>query len=101
VFIGVRGGSQAQSPFAVDSPALPIIVGGMNVVWNFVYMAGYGVAAALIMSLALGLCIKIWNWLTPIDEWEELKKGNLAVAIVTAAVIIAFGMVVSAAITPH
>lgn len=73
----------------------------MNVVWNFVYMAGYGVVAALIMSLALGLCMKIWNLLTPIEEWEELKKGNLAVAVVMAAVIIAFGIVVSGAIAPH
>ena len=67
---------------------------------NILYMLGYGVAAALIMSLALGLCVKVWNWLTPVDEWEELKKGNIAVAIVLAAVIIGFAIVVSTAISP-
>ena len=67
---------------------------------NFLYMLGYGVAAALIMSLALGVCIKVWNWITPVDEWEELKKGNIAVAIVLAAVIIGFALVVSSAISP-
>lgn len=52
------------------------------------------------MSLALGILIKVWNWLTPVDEWEELKKGNIAVAIVTSAVIIAFAIVIAAAIAP-
>jgi uncharacterized membrane protein YjfL (UPF0719 family) len=52
------------------------------------------------MSLALGLLIKVWNLLTPVDEWEEIKKGNIAVAIVLAAVIIGFAIVVSVAISP-
>ena len=67
---------------------------------NSLYMLGYGVVAAIIMSLALGLCVKVWNWLTPVDEWEELKKGNVAVAIVLAAVIIGFAIVVGVAISP-
>lgn len=49
---------------------------------GILYMAGYGIAAALIMAFALGLLIKIWDWITPINEWEELRKGNLAVAII-------------------
>ena len=70
------------------------------IITNILYMLGYGLAAALIMSLALGVCVKVWNWLTPVDEWEELKKGNIAVAIVLAAVIIGFAIVVSTAIAP-
>ncbi len=72
----------------------------MQPLWNLVYMLGYGIAAALIMSIALSMCIKVWNWITPVDEWEELKKGNLAVAIVMAAVIIGFAIVVAAAVSP-
>jgi uncharacterized membrane protein YjfL (UPF0719 family) len=68
--------------------------------FNLLWMFAYGVAAALIMSLALALLIKIWNWLTPVDEWEELKKGNLAVAIVLAAVIVGFALVVASAVSP-
>lgn len=63
-------------------------------------MLGYGIAAALIMSLALGVLTKVWDWLTPVNEWEELKKGNVAIAIVLAAVIIGFAIVVSVAISP-
>lgn len=65
---------------------------------NFAYMLGYGFVAAIIMSIALAMLIKVWNWLTPVDEWEELRKGNVAVAIVVAAVIVGFAIVVSAAI---
>lgn len=67
---------------------------------NLLYMAGYGIAAALVMSMALWLLILVWSRLTPIDEWEELKKGNIAVAIVLAAVIIGFAIVVSIAVAP-
>ena len=60
-------------------------------------MFGYGVGGALMMSLALAILVKVWNWITPIDEWEELKKGNIAVAMVLSAVIIAFAIVISSA----
>ena len=70
------------------------------IVTNALYMLCYGIVAALIMSLALGLLIKVWNWLTPVDEWEEIKKGNIAVAIVVASVVIGFAIVVSTAIAP-
>lgn len=64
------------------------------------YMIGYGLVSALVMSVALGLLIKVWDWITPIDEWEELRKGNIAVAIVVAAVILGFAIVVSVAVAP-
>lgn len=68
--------------------------------YNFLLMFGYGIAGALMMSMALAILVKVWNWITPIDEWDELKKGNIAVAIVVAAVIIAFAIVVSSAVSP-
>lgn len=69
-------------------------------VHNFLLLFGYGLAGSIMMAIALGILIKIWNWLTPIDEWEELKKGNVAVAIVVAAVVLAFAIVVATAIAP-
>ncbi len=67
-----------------------------NILWFF----GYGLSGALVMSLALGILIRIWNWITPMDDWEELKKGNIAVAIVMAAVIVGFALVVASAVHP-
>jgi uncharacterized membrane protein YjfL (UPF0719 family) len=53
----------------------------------------------------IGICLtiagyRIFDWITPIDVEKELgEKQNIAVAIVTAAVIIAIALVVSAAIS--
>jgi uncharacterized membrane protein YjfL (UPF0719 family) len=35
-----------------------------------------------------------------VDEWEELRKGNLGIAIVMAAVIIGFAIVVASMVAP-
>lgn len=70
------------------------------IVHNILLFFGYGLAGAIMMSIALGILVKVWAWITPIDEWEELKKGNIAVAIVTSAVIIAFAIVIASAISP-
>jgi len=59
---------------------------GQAVLWALV--------SAVAMGLSMGLVIKIFDMLTPgIDEMEELRKGNIAVAIVLGAVILAFGIV--------
>jgi uncharacterized membrane protein YjfL (UPF0719 family) len=61
---------------------------------------GWGVVGVITMALSLWVLLAIFTWLTPVDEWEELKKGNLAIAIVMAAVIIGFALVVASAIAP-
>jgi len=35
-----------------------------------------------------------------VDEWEELKKGNLGIAIVMAAVIVGFAIVAGSMVAP-
>ncbi len=65
---------------------------------NYLMLFGYGIVGAITMSVALAILIKVWSWITPLDDWEEIKKGNLAVAIVTAAVILGFSLVVCFAI---
>lgn len=59
---------------------------------------GWAVVGALSMAIALAILLKVFSKLTPMDEWEEIKKGNLAAALVVAAVVVAFALVVSAAI---
>jgi len=70
------------------------------IVHNLLLFFAYGFGGALMMAVALAITLKVWDWTTPIDEWEELKKGNLAVAIVTGCVIIAVAIVIAAAIAP-
>lgn len=58
---------------------------------NFVYAA-----LGLILLFA---AYKIFDWLMPgINFEEELKKGNLAVAIFIAAIFITIGMVIGGAL---
>ena len=51
--------------------------------------------SALAMGVSLGIVIKIFDAFTPgLDEIDELRKGNVAVGIVLAAVILATGIVI-------
>lgn len=71
-----------------------------NVLKNYAVFLGYAIIGSLAMSLGLAIVIKVWNWLSPIDEWEELKKGNMAVAVVVASVIVGFSLVICFAVLP-
>lgn len=55
---------------------------------------GWAFLSALFMGFGTGLGVKFFDLATPgLDEMEELRKGNIAVAIVVAAVIVAIGYV--------
>lgn len=54
----------------------------------------WAIVAAISFAFAMGLAIKVFDWLSKdIDEWEEIKKGNLGVALIFVAMILAVGMV--------
>lgn len=61
---------------------------------------GWGLVGAVTMAVSLWILLRVFTWLTPVDEWEELKKGNLGIAIVMAAVIIGFAIVVASMVAP-
>jgi uncharacterized membrane protein YjfL (UPF0719 family) len=70
----------------------------MQILSDYLVTLGWAVVGAVGMAIALMLLLRVFTWLTPVDEWAELRQGNLAVAIVLAAVVIAFALVVVAAI---
>ena len=72
----------------------------MDILRNYLIFFGYGIVGAISMSISLAIVTKVWHWLSPIDDWDELKKGNMAVAVVQSAVIIGFAIVVAVAILP-
>jgi uncharacterized membrane protein YjfL (UPF0719 family) len=59
-----------------------------------------GIVGAVSLAVGLGILLRVFDWLTPIDEWEEIKKGNLSVAIIMAAVVLALGIAIGFAIMP-
>ena len=69
---------------------------------QYLVTAGWAITGALSMGLGLAVALKIFNVMTPqIDELDELKKGNIAVAIVLAAVVLGTAAVVAVAILPE
>ena len=56
---------------------------------------GWSVTAAIGFSFGVGLAIKVFDWLSAdIDEWEEIKKGNMGVAYILVALIVMVGLLV-------
>jgi uncharacterized membrane protein YjfL (UPF0719 family) len=53
------------------------------------------------MGLGIIIALKLFTLSTrKVDEWELIKQGNIAMAIILAAVIIALGIVIAAAVRP-
>lgn len=62
---------------------------------------GWAVVGSLAMGTGIIIAIKLFELSTrDVNEWELIKQGNIPMAIVLAAVIIALGIVVAAAIHP-
>ena len=69
---------------------------------QYLVTLGWALTGAMSMGVSLGLALKVYSFLTPdVDEMVELQKGNLAVAILMASVVIAMGMVVAITVMPE
>ena len=71
----------------------------MIIFQEFLFTFGWAIVGALSMAVSLAIMIKIFNWLTPVDEWQEMKNGNIAIAITMASVILSAALVISNAIS--
>lgn len=61
---------------------------------------GWALTGAISMAVSLGLLIKIFDWLSPINEWEEIKNGNMSMAVVMAAIILGTALVIGLTVLP-
>ena len=72
------------------------------VILQYLVTVGWAIAGAISMGIGLGVALRVFTALTPkLNEMEELRKGNLAVAIVLAAVILAMGAVIAVTVLPE
>ncbi len=73
-----------MDPFGIESTLL-----------NYLRAIGWSITAAIDFSFGVGLAIKVFDWLsTDIDEWEEIKKGNMGVSLIFVSLIIMVGLLV-------
>ncbi|MFH1214221.1 MAG: DUF350 domain-containing protein [Candidatus Neomarinimicrobiota bacterium] len=68
--------------------------------WSYTLMMylrgiGWAIVAAIGFSFGVGLAIKVFDLLSSnIDEWEEIKKGNIGVALIIVSLILMVGLLV-------
>jgi uncharacterized membrane protein YjfL (UPF0719 family) len=59
------------------------------------YAILWAITASIGFAFGVGLAIKVFDWLsTDIDEWEEIKKGNIGVALIFVAMIVVIGLLI-------
>jgi hypothetical protein len=66
-----------------------------SIALNMLFAVLWSIVAAVGFAAAIAIGFRVLNVLTPgLNEWEELKKGNMAVGILWAAFTIAVAIVV-------
>ncbi len=73
----------------------------MDIFTAYLITIGWAIVGSVGMGIGIVIALKMFDLSTPkVDEWEMIKQGNIAMAIVLAAVIVAVGIVVAGAIHP-
>ncbi len=71
------------------------------ILFDYLVTLGWAIVGSFSMGLALIFVLKIFDLSTrKLDEWEEIKKNNISMAIVLAAIILSCAWVVSSIIRP-
>jgi uncharacterized membrane protein YjfL (UPF0719 family) len=64
------------------------------VLWQMARSFGWAIVAAVSFAFAMALAIKVFDLMSrDIDEWAEIKKGNIGVALIFVAMILSVGLV--------
>jgi uncharacterized membrane protein YjfL (UPF0719 family) len=72
-----------------------------DIVTAYLITFGWAIVGSVSMGIGIIITLKLFDVSTRnVDEWELIKQGNMPMAIILASVIIALGIVVSAAIHP-
>ena len=67
----------------------------MGLLTQYARAVGWSIAAAVGFAFGIGIALKVFDWLsTEIDEWEEIKKGNMGVSLILISLIIMVGLLV-------
>lgn len=72
----------------------------MELLTEYLRTFGWGLTGAITMAVALPVLLFVFDKFTPINEWEEVKKGNTGVAVIIASLILGFAIVMGMSILP-
>jgi uncharacterized membrane protein YjfL (UPF0719 family) len=72
-----------------------------DIFYAYLVTFGWAIVGSISMGIGIMIVLKLFSVCTRrIDEWELIRQGNLAMAIVLAAVIVSLSIVVAFAIRP-
>ncbi len=71
-----------------------------NILTQYLITFGWALTGAISMAISLSILVKIFSWISPINEWEELKRDNKSVATVMASVILGAALVIGLTVMP-
>ena len=66
----------------------------MEIFYQYLITFGWALTGALSMGISLAIVVQIFAWISPVDEWKEIEKGSIPMAIVLAAVILGAAFVI-------
>ena len=73
----------------------------MEILRAYAITFGWALVGSVSMGIGIILALKMFEYSTHnVDEWALIKQGNIAMAIIIAAVILSLGIVVSSAMHP-
>ncbi len=73
----------------------------MEIIYAYLITFGWAIVGSVAMGSGIIIALKMFDLSThKVDEWELIKQGNMAMAVVLASVIIALGIVVAVVIRP-
>ncbi len=72
-----------------------------DIAWAYAVTFGWAIVGSVGMGLGIIIALKMFDLSTRnVDEWELIRQGNIPMAMILSAVIIALGLVISSAIHP-
>ena len=73
----------------------------MEIFKAYLMTLGWAILGSVAVGIGIIIALRLFTLSTrKVDEWDLIQKGNIAMAIVLAAVIMALGIVVASAVHP-
>ena len=70
-----------------------------DIFYAYAITFGWAIVGSTSVGLGIIIALKLFALSTRnVDEWQLIKEGNIAMAIILSSIIIALGLVISAAI---
>jgi len=94
LFVIIALVSLASVSFCED-PFLPIKLSYSTMINKWIMNLGWILIASLGFGLGTGIAIKIFDLISKdINEWEEVKNGNMGVVAILVSIIVMVGIIV-------